>query len=130
MAQIKDLQKLIEERAEKKLEQDLKDLSKLLKNQPLLGHDPILGDPPVLGIKSESTGEKFKPVNPRSLLSFTAYISFKNESDYIGQLYRFWLPVYIARESAEFLQTVDRLNKDLEDLQDEVTNLMNNQQRE
>lgn len=131
MAKIKDLQKLIEERAEKKLESDLKDLQKLFHEQPLLQNNGIEYPPLIAVCKADpSLTSSYEKTKIGSLLNSHPYVDFKETDNYIGQLYRFWLPTYIERESAEFLQTVDRVNKDLTDLQDEVINLMNNQSSE
>lgn len=107
---IKDLQKLIEERAISKLKKDLQNLSDLIHKQPLLNSNA-----PRLYI-ANTLDAKVQGVDGCDIFRLAFQETSENGTSYRARLYQFWLPIYIERESAEFLKNVDDLSNNVNDL--------------
>lgn len=121
MADIKDLQRLIAEKAAKKLIADLEELSKLMDKQPLLKHDKITGNyPPEIFLEAfpKKDPVKYEKTRVDLLFYINPYTHLLNSESYMGQLYKFWLPTYIQNESTEFLKSVDELKDKVDELFD------------
>lgn len=120
--EIKDIQKLIEERAILRLTSDIKNLEKLITSQPLLKHNGRNEKPPVGELVGKlPDGEPiYEKTNVTALFSVNIYTHLHDSTNYMGQLYRYWLPIYIEQESREFLEKLDQI-------QDDVNDLLNNQ---
>lgn len=100
MKQIPDLQDLINIKAENRLDQDLKELCKLLKQSRLLSvndSDTI----PNLIYKDKET----KP-----------YWLFQYNGKYMNAVKEYWLPIYQNEESQNFIKQVEQLNENIADL--------------
>lgn len=114
MPEIKDLQKLIEERAASKLKKDLQDLHNILYDHPLFNRAKD-GPPPPIYLSKNLAGTEVKEIPLYSLLSMDRN-DITVDKSLRGELYRFWLPIYIERESAELLKKVDELVSSVDDL--------------
>lgn len=118
--EIKDLQKLIEERAISKLTDDLVKLSEVINSQPLLQHNGS-SYPPNVYLQTGSTSRaNYEEIRVDRLFCINPHSYLHQSNGYMGQLYRHWLPVYIERESSEFLKKIDNLEQ-------EVNHLLDNQ---
>lgn len=120
MAEIKDLQKLIEERAKAKLIADMKQLVETLGEQPLLNYDT-----PRVHLRFEKDNSQTPTYEPYHIIELIRMGSGP-VSYYAQRLYDYWLPIYIEKESAEFLQKVDQLQEDVQQLFSDTQNLQNN----
>lgn len=98
--QIKDLQKLIEERAAKRLREDIRKLSDVFCNQTLFKDLPEVFKIKTLDGKSTEIPQYF---------FYWSYPFMKQLEDY-------WLPKYIEQESKELLEKVDSLREDIDNL--------------
>lgn len=121
---IKDLQKLIEERATERLEVDLIALGKLVEKHPLLG---VGDDGPQLAynvdygkIVNERKVVRYETQSIGRLFGATYYNQDHLWGEYLKQLRQFWLPKYIEEESKAFLDKLDQIQND-------VDYLLNNQ---
>ena len=113
MRQIKDLQKLIEGKASWKLQRDLQELHNILYKHPLLNR---YGEsiPPGLLI-ARTSSEVPKRHFAYDLLSKEGG-DLQTDNSYRGDLYRFWLPIYIERETKNLLDRADELTTKVNDL--------------
>lgn len=131
MSQIKDLQKLIEERAENNLRADLTKLGQIIREQPLLNgsHIPRLYTQyekqiKIVNAAAPGTEKVYKDIHPGCLIS----IDYRGVCDrYTQLLYNHWLPIYIEREAAKFLKDIDDLKVRAGQLKSDVQNLLDNQ---
>jgi hypothetical protein len=116
--EIKDLQKLIEERAKAKLLKDLQELSDFIYKHPLLNHySAPAGSPPDMYI-ADTLNEKVRRIGAPDIFKMYFNEKYEDSTCYRARLYRFWLPIYIERESTEFLEKVDQVVEDVQNLLD------------
>lgn len=108
MRKITDLQALIERRATKRLDKDLRDLSHSVGGNRLLRHNELT--PPI----QQRVDDKWIVRSMEQLLYF--------EGSYMKTLREKWLPTYIEEESATFLQEVDSLKSRVDELFDNQQN--------
>lgn len=117
--EIKDLQKLIEERASQELLKDLLELSKTMDAQTLLNVD---SDGPILAYdrKQDRNIPAWEPSYTFDLYNFSVQygMSASNLSPFMRQLYDHWLPKYIEAKSKEFLEKLDQVQQDVNYLLD------------
>lgn len=121
MPEIKDLQKLIDERAARILEKDIRELSTLIRAQNLFQHNGESWPP---GLKIGDTKEQ----KIMDIFQISVYENIRDSDSYIGKLYKHWLPIYISNESAKFLKDIDTLKNKASQLENDVQNLLDNQQ--
>lgn len=106
MAEIKDLQKLIEEKAEKRLDEDISKLSNLVRGNKLIEGVGVPGiflqipDPPKEG--------RMVHISIRDMFYYS--------HTYMTRLKEFWLPKYIQEESELFMKKVDEIREDVDNL--------------
>ncbi len=100
MKDVKTLQELINERAEKRLNSDLSSLSKLIRDNPLLSPTDNPGLPNIQ-IEGDS-----KPQKPFWFFEFNTRTS---SNSFFNKVKDFWLPQYIAQETEDFIKKVDEL---------------------
>lgn len=120
MAEIKGLQGLIEDRAQKRLESDLRKLSDYIRNNRLTSQSYDVPTIPI-GIEKIVNNERQYSItntHPFRVFALPAYGSVASDRGYMGDLYRYWLPKYIEEESMEFLKKVDGLSNDVQELLD------------
>ena len=118
--EIKDLQKLIEDRASKKLTEDIKAFAKTINASPCLssGWGDINGLLKLQLTRNEGTpNQRQDKIGVLDLFSTSNYDS-SIQGDFLKALYRHLLPTYITRESAEFLKKVDQVVEDVQNLLD------------
>lgn len=106
---IADLQKLIAERAEKKLDGEINTLSASIMSQPLLRSSHNMPELAYQGLASDGT-DVWKSSSVLDL--FSQY----SKGRYLNKLKAYWLPIYIEREAKEFIEKVDSLQQDVENL--------------
>jgi hypothetical protein len=103
--ELKNIQQLIDEKAENRLNKDLDDMRTTILSIGVLTATTESAFPDL-----EYGGKKTKP-----------YWFFNLNGEFRRALYNYWLPIYKTREAENFLKRV-------EDLESEVDNLMNAQQ--
>ena len=103
---LKDLQKLIEEKAYKRLCDDFDSVTK-----PICGSRLFTGDElnKLFGIKKGEEAAEFTS-------AYWAFMTDDNKSSYFSEIKRVWLPIYIDEESKRFLEDVERLKADVDNL--------------
>lgn len=108
MKNITNIQDLVDKKAEIRLKKDLRDMRSAVLNIPVLCANTDSDFPDM-----EFKGKKTKPY------------WFFNEGDnsFYDALYEYWLPIYKSQEAHNFINEVERLNEN-------VNELMNNQQYE
>lgn len=97
------LQKLINEKAEKRLDSEIQRLSEMIRASRLISITENGTIPDINGQKP--------------------YWSLGASEDFFKGVKKYWLPIYQKEEAAEFVAKVERLNND-------VINLMNNNYNE
>lgn len=128
MRTYKDLNSLVEARAKQKLLDDLADLSQKILGNSLMRPVTSARDEenafPRLGlITLVNDQRKFEDMTTEKLFGCSKQKdTVVNESQvwgyYLKQLYMYWLPIYIERESRSFMEAVDRMQKDVNYLLD------------
>jgi len=102
MATIKDLQKLIEEKAKKRFDNDFNADVKLIRNSELFSR---VSNCDTLFIDKTHNGEE---------ITESAYCAFKQGAYYYKYLQEYWLPIYIERESKQLLADVEAMKEQFE----------------
>lgn len=105
MREIKDLQKLIEDRARQQLSDDLDVLFDPIQRSPLMKNLPAIFN---LYCKQTPESDRVAGYEPNRFFYWS--------NRYRTSLHEYWLPVYIERESKKLLEKVDRLSTEVEDL--------------
>lgn len=106
------MQKLIEEKATNKLKADLMQLTRDISNQPLLC-EMSTGTIPRLALPHTPPEPQDKIYRPTQFFYIGPYDNLETDLGYMGQLYRYWLPTYIEKESQELLKKVDQITQDV-----------------
>lgn len=97
---VKNLQDIINSRAEKRLEGDIKAIWEMVYSNPLLQRNDA--DMPQLFIQAQSNGQIiYKGSAPKWV--------FEPKSEFMKKLYEYYLPQYLKEESERFVQQVDEL---------------------
>lgn len=122
---IKDLQKLIEQRAADKLAKDLfaiaDRISKEVLLQPHRVNGSVDGKFPELAYTMSTTKPKVYTEESNARLfgaQAQQYTGYNIWGVYLKQLQEYWLPIYIERESKEFLEKLDKVKEDVDYLLD------------
>lgn len=100
MKSLPDIQQLINDRAEKRLKDDLEAMRKTIINMPILS--PTQSPFPMLKFGESQHYAKW----------------FFNDGvgTFYEAVYNYWLPIYKNREAQNFLADVERLKSDVNDL--------------
>lgn len=118
---VTSLQKLINERAEKKLDNDLKEISRLISGNSILSWQS--GNPPLLTYQDKEDNEPAKPVYINNM--FMYYSDYRSQhirsSKFMDAIKAHHLPIYIHRETEAFLQKFDEMTSTVQDLQNQNT---------
>lgn len=105
--ELKDLQKLIEEKAEKRFNEDyFRDVAGI-QNSNLFKH---IKNPQMFKCKRYSGSEEMQ----------SAFWAFSQGYGFYERLKEYWLPIYISKEAEMFMEEVERIKAD-------VDGLLNNQ---
>lgn len=97
---ITSIQQLIEERAEKKFDQDFSTQTKAIKESRLFNQ---MDEPPLFDAADNNKQLKAK-------------WAFDKDYSMYRNLKAYWLPIYISEESKAFFENVERLQADVNDL--------------
>lgn len=100
METITDLQTLIDEKAIYKLKSEIKKISEVIRANRLFRNSQEF---PQLGFK-----DKYN----------TPFWIFKHDSDFMDAIYDYWLPIYKEEAAKEFIQTVQELKENVDNLLD------------
>ena len=103
MEKIKNLQDLINEKAEYRLNIEIGKIAETIRNNDLLKTTNNPGLPDVL-IEGGKNPYK-KP-----------YWFFAAESEFFEKVKAYWLPIYIKEETENFIKKVDELDSQIQDL--------------
>lgn len=102
MKDVKDLQTLINERAESRLERDIQEAVQLIRNNPILKHQ---GDMPRISMTGKETSNGQFP-----------YWFFQSSGDYMKAAKEHLLPLYIQEETKMFMGKVENLQGQIDEL--------------
>lgn len=100
---LNDIQALVNKRAAEKLASDLLALRNLLQNHPLIGHTN----------EGQDNFPEFKVIGLNVKGSLYRLMAWGGLSD---KLREYWYPIYVAKESKEFLDRVNHLQSQIDDL--------------
>ena len=105
MEQVKNLQELINQKAEKRLDADIYKLAEAIRNNPLLQttNNPSIPD---ISIKN----------NEGSYLERKPYWFFQSNGNFFDKVKEGWLPIYIAEETKNFITKVEELDSEIQGL--------------
>lgn len=106
------IQKLIEQRAAKKLDADLNVIHAFMYQNKFLQQ---ADESTKLYYPAGSPGGTYQPITMRSLLSSSGY--------WTKETRKIWLPIYIKQETELFLKEFDELKERMENLEGEVSNI-------
>jgi hypothetical protein len=105
MKSLKSLQELINEKAEYRLNTDIGNAAEAIRNNPLLRTTDNPGLPDI-HFKSKTGEDRMeKP-----------FWFFQPNSLFWDQVKAYWLPIYIAEETENFLKKVDDLDSEIQGL--------------
>lgn len=120
---IQDIQEIINQRAQKKLDADLLKMSETIRSFPLFRNMNDGGSMPGIysRVESRQGHENETPVYKEHTVYdfFSAWENRANDirySQYMTKLRAYWLTEYIQRETQDFFQKIDRLESDVNDL--------------
>lgn len=109
------LQEIIEKRAEKKLKNDLLSLYDTISGNRILTGNGV----PTLTIKKDEKVFEQRLTNLLLVRTSQDY-DFKKQIDvqgiYSNELFKHWLPIYIQEETNAFINKVDSLQEQIEEL--------------
>lgn len=99
------LQELINQKAELRLKRDLGEISEMIRNNRLFS---ITDNPSIPDLTYD--GKEQKP-----------FWIFQRSSKYMDEVKKYWLPIYQNEEAQNFIQKIDDINKDVNDLMNNQT---------
>lgn len=112
MENLKTIQEIIDQRANDRLDKDLKELERVVRANKLIGISNGSNGGAELTTLAISRANQEKPdyVLP--------YWFFQEGGPYSYLLRTYWLPIYLAEETRLFMEKFDRLQQDVKDLMD------------
>ena len=122
--EITTLQKMIEIRAQNRLNNDLAAASEAINKHRVLKRRDEKGFPGLSSsvyVRDSNVPQFDEPMSMSSHL-------YSSNSPYRKQLYEFWLPTYIQEEIKSFLEEHDMLVGKVSELEQEINDVRDNQQ--
>lgn len=110
----KQLQDLLNERAAKRLDKDLRDISTTITANRILAAT----ETPMPNLTYEIRPAKGD--QPAAVKTVAAYWMFKETSAYMTAVRAFWLPKYIQEETEAFMKKVDELDVAVQELKNAI----------